>query len=411
MWLSNRWLWRVIFIAAAIYFVVRGPWRAVHDSGDFLLVYTAARSWLHGVNPYIAADLAITARNGGIPLTETDFVISPSVYLPPALTLLTPLALLPWAVAKTIWLACLLALTLWNVVVFARLAKQWAVPVASFLLAFAPVHSGFSKGQPSVLVCGLIFLSVFTANPDIAGLLLGIAACFKPQLAIGFFLLAAGQRQFRKLIVACAVGLIASGIGVAFVVPGWYPALSANVRNIVGSVSGLNSASGPISWYQLVNLHILIPEALTRTSFELIAYAIIVAITAIAAVRAADWRMSTALIASATVLIGYHRFYEAQIMWFDVPAILFLSQKPLSYILWALHAVFLVPGQTMIALRVGMQTNNPLWALLLRHETIAVVLIWMIFAWITIRHREAGQASAPAWMKSAVQSIIVSVSP
>ena len=94
-WIKNRWLWRVLFIAAMLYFVVRGPWRAIHDSGDFLLVFTAARCWLHGANPYAPADLAVAAQAAGIQVTAAHFVTNPSVYLPPALALLSPLALLP----------------------------------------------------------------------------------------------------------------------------------------------------------------------------------------------------------------------------------------------------------------------------------------------------------------------------
>ena len=210
---------------------------------------------------------------------------------------------------------------------------------------------------------------------------------------IGFFLLAAAQREYRKLIAAGAAGLVAAGIGVAFLAPGWFPALNSNLRDIVGSSSGLHSGSDPTSWYQLINLHILIPNALSGTPLEVVAYAIIVVITAVAARRAADSSMAAALIASATVLIGYHRFYDAQILWLLIPVILLLTPKRTSLWLWGIYAVFLVPGQTMLALWMGAHTVNPGLALLLRHETIAVVLIWMILAWTAITLRKPGWGS------------------
>ncbi len=406
---NNRRLWRVVFILASLYFVVRGPLRAIHDSGDFLLVFTAARSWLHGVNPYVPGKLAVTAQAAGIQATPALFVTSPSVYLPPALLILAPLALLPWAIAKALWLACLLALSLWNILAFARMAKQRAVQVASFLLAFAPLHTGIAKGQPSVLVCSLIFLSLFTPQPYVAGCLLGLAACIKPQLAVGFLLLAAGQRQFRKLMAACAVGIAATGIGLLFIAPGWFPALNSNLREIVGSTSGLAGGSEPTSWYQLVNLHILIPEALARTPLEIVLYAILISVTAIAAVRAADSSLAPALIASATVLIGYHRFYDAQLLWLGVPAILFLTQKLASLLLWAAYAVFLVPGQTIAALWAGAKNDSAGWVLL-RHETLALLLICMIFVWMALKLRETADFFPP-WMKPVAPRIIASVSP
>ncbi|MGA2881498.1 MAG: glycosyltransferase family 87 protein [Bryobacteraceae bacterium] len=386
--INNRRLWLIVFVAAALYFVVRGPCRAVDDSGDFLIVFTAARNWMQGLNPYIPADLAASAQAAGAPVPAAYFVTSPSVYLPSALPLVAPLALLPWAIAKVLWLACLLALSLWNVVALARLAKEWALPVASLLLAFAPLHTGLGRAQPSVLVCGLIFVSLFTTDPDIAGLLLGMAACIKPQLAAGFLLLALGQRQYRKLIVACVMVAVSTGIGVALIAPGWFPALNWNLREIVGSSSGLHSGPDPTSWYQLINLHILIPEALSQTPVEIILYALIVLLTIVAIRRAADHWMSAALISSATVLIGYHRFYDAQILWLGVPALLFFAQRPLSLLLCAGYAAFLVPGQTLAALWLGTRTDNAWRALVLRHETIAVVLIWTIFVCIALKPRE-----------------------
>ena len=388
MGFKNHWLWRAVLGAAIVYFLVRGPWRAIHDSGDFLLIFTAARCWLHGTNPYAPADLAIAAHAAGLQLNAAHFVTNPSIYFPPALALVSPLALLPWPIAKAIWLIGLLALTLGSIVLVARRAKGWQLAVASLLLAFAPLHTGLGKGQPSVLVCGLLVLSLFTPHAFAAGLMLGLATCMKPQLAIGFLLLALGQRQFRKVMVACLVGLAATGVGLAVIAPGWFPVLNSNVHEIVGGSSGLNELN-PTSWYQLVNIHILIPQALYRTPVEVIAYAIIVLVTAFALARAADYKMSAALIASATVLIGYHRFYDAQILWLAIPAMLLLTHRRIALCLWGCYAIFLIPGQTMAALRLGTRSDNPWSWLLLRHETIAILLIWMLLAWIAIGNRVA----------------------
>lgn len=395
MWLKNRWVWRILFLAVILYFVARGPWRAIHDSGDFAIVFSAARCWLHGMNPYAPADLAVAAQSAGLPVTPAYFVTNPSLYFPPAFVLLSPLALLPWTIAKALWLACLLALSAWSIVVLARMAKGWELALASFLLAFAPLHTGLAKGQPSVLVCGLICLGMFTPQPYAAGLLLGLAACIKPQLAIGFLLLAVGLRQYRKVLMACAVGLAATGVGLAFIVPGWFPQPASNLRDSVGGSSGLNP-SNPTSWYQLVNLHnILIPRALDGTPVEIMVYAIVILTTAFAVVRSTDYWMAVALIASATPLVGYHRFYEAQILWLAIPAMLLLRNSRVSLYLWACYAVFLIPGQTMAALWLGTRTDG-LWPwLLLRHETLAILLLWMTLAWIAFGYREAFHSSVP----------------
>jgi hypothetical protein len=386
VWRQNRWLWRIVFVAAILYFLARGPWRAIYDSGDFLLVFTAARCWLHGMNPYSANDLAVTAQAAGLHVTAQHFITSPSVYMPSAFALLAPLALLPWNIAQTLWLACLVALSAWSIVLLARMAKGWELAAGSFLLAFAPLHTGLNKGQPSVLVCALICLSIFTPQPYAAGLILGLAAALKPQLALGFLLLALGYREYRKVITACVFGLVAIGVALIFMAPGWFPLLTSNLWETTGGSFGL-SAPTPASWYQLVNIHILIPRALYGTPLEVIFYAIIVLITVFAAWQVSDYWMAATLIASATVLIGYHRFYDAEILWFGVPAMLFVRDKRFSLCLLAGYAVLLVPGQTMTALWLGTRSDNPWSWLLLRQDTLAILLVWATFAWIAVtRH-------------------------
>jgi hypothetical protein len=111
--------------------------------------------------------------------------------------------------------------------------------------------------------------------------------------------------------------------------------------------------------------------------------------------------MSAALISSATVLIGYHRFYDAQIIWLGVPAILFFAQRPLSLFLCGCYAVFLIPGQTLAALWLGARMDNPWAALVLRHETIALVLIWMAFVRIALKPRHIWHRTPPESLREA----------
>ena len=111
--------------------------------------------------------------------------------------------------------------------------------------------------------------------------------------------------------------------------------------------------------------------------------------------------MSAALISSATVLIGYHRFYDAQIIWLGIPAILFFAQKPLSLLLCGCYAVFLVPGQTIAALWLGTQMDSPWAAVILRHETIALVLIWMAFVRIALEPRHIWHHTPPESLREA----------
>jgi hypothetical protein len=388
--MRTRALWRVLFVLSALYFVARGPWRAIRDSGDFLVVFSAARCWLHGDNPYSAGDLAVNARAAGVDVGEAYFADHPSLYPPPALAILAPFALLPWTIAKVMWIAALFGLSWWSIVTFAEGAQEWALPVACFLFIFAHLHTGISLGQPSVLVCGLIFLSLFTQQPLAAGLLLGIAVTLKPQLGIGFLLLAAAQRQYRKVVAACALGLVVTGIALMLASPGSLHDLMSNLSQTSAPSSPNSSSPLNPSRYQLINVATLIPAPLYRPPIVIGISGIILLITVIAVARTPDRRIAVALVASATVLVVYHHYYDAEILWLNIPAMLSMAQKRISRFLWVLYAVFLVPGQTIAAQWFGLRPDNGWSWLLLNHETIAIVLVWTTFVWISTRQADWG---------------------
>jgi len=388
----DGWIWRLLVAAALLYFLVRGPWRALQDSGDFLTVFAASRCLIHGMNPYAVNDLVECGRAAGAPVSADQLRAMPSVYPPPALLLLSPLALFPWNLAKIAWLGCSLAASLWGAMGIGRLAKSWMFPswTSLLLLAFAPLHTGMSKGQPSVLVCALIIGSVAVPQPYVAGALLGLAACIKPQLALGFLCLALIRQEGRKLASACATALLFCGVALAWLKPGSLPALLAGLSQ-VATGSGVNSGSAENLYrFQLINVETIIPQVSNSLVLLAAIYAIL-AVVSFMAIRKADSPLALAVVASATVLIGYHRFYDAQILWLAVPALLAV-QRRVSLALSLLFAVFLVPGQTMAATWFTPQANGLRFFLLLHHETLACVALWLIFSGVAIRqHRRLAQ--------------------
>ena len=385
--LNNDRIWRwLVLTAGALYFLVRGPWRAIHDSSDFLTDFAAARCWIHGMNPYANSDLVASALAAGAQVSESHFLVTRSIYLPPALLLLSPLAALPWVVAKALWLFCSVGASLWFIASVAQKAKGWIVAVWSFLLAFAPLHTGISKGQPSVLVCALIAISIGTPQPYFAGFLLGTALCIKPHLALGFVFLAIALRQGRKLIAACTTVLVLGGVALMLMKPGSIATWSSNLVAI-GSASGISSGSplNPVR-FQLITVDTLIPQALYTAPVVLSVYAIIALVSVIAVVQAMDVRLQVAVVASATVLIGYHHSYDAQILGLGIPAMIFVVQGGMSLVQRAGYGIFLIPAQVMAALWLTPRTDGNWWSYLLLHnETLACVMIWLIFSVVAIR--------------------------
>ena len=92
-----------------------------------------------------------------------------------------------------------------------------------------------------------------------------------------------------------------------------------------------------------------------------------------------------AIIASATLLIGYRRFYDAQILWLGLPAALAMARSRLFPFFAAAYAMFLFPGQT-IAQRVFETSPDTPWAaILIRHEAITCVGMWAMFLYAARR--------------------------
>ncbi len=50
-----------LFLLSLLFFIERGPYRALRDSrsGDFATVYAASRCWLNHENPYAGEDLTL----------------------------------------------------------------------------------------------------------------------------------------------------------------------------------------------------------------------------------------------------------------------------------------------------------------------------------------------------------------
>lgn len=385
---SRQRIWLVLLVLAAIYFAVRGPWRALFDSGDFLTLISAARCWLHGMNPYAPTDLLAAGHAAGAPVSEEQFRIVPSVYLPMAYPVLAPFALLPWPVAKIAWLCCLLALTLAAGRLVVRMTKAPAAAIWAALLAFAPLQTGISKGQPSVAVCALIVFSLAFENPYAAGAMLGVALCLKPQLALGFLLLAGGVRQWSKALAALGTAAVLGIIGMVHLHRMAVQTLHANLA-AVSAPAGLNSGSPANPFrFQLITIDTLIPGALHSTPVILVVSLLIAAISGFAALRSRGARLAIAVVAGATILLGYHRFYDAQVLWLGIPAIPLLARR-WSLALLALYSVFLIPGQTLLARWMHQAGElGPMTLALMYHEVLACIAIWLIFLGAALSRRE-----------------------
>jgi hypothetical protein len=205
--MSRRWL-RVglgcIAVAMLADFVFRGIGAAADTTrNDFSEVYVGAWLWRHGQNFYDAALTKATATQ--LTNSHVNLVL---IYPPTALVLMAPFSFLPWIWANTVWLILgLLAIGI-TIALLLRLGElrardDRALVLATFVLAFSPLHQAFHMGNVALVAVPLCLLGVFFAERKrdfAAGVMLAIATALKPQL--GLWVLVFYLIQFRKRFIA-----------------------------------------------------------------------------------------------------------------------------------------------------------------------------------------------------------------
>jgi hypothetical protein len=208
--MNRRWLRLVLGLIALLMladFVFRGVGTASEVTrNDFSEVYVGSWLWRHGQNFYDASLTKATATQ--LTGSHVNLVL---IYPPTALILMSPFSFLPWVWANTIWLLLGLVGIAVTIALLIRLAgfragEDRALILATFMLAFSPLHQAFHMGNVALLAVPLCLLGIYWAEEKrdfAAGLILTIATALKPQLGLWVFLFY--LIQFRKRFIAGAV--------------------------------------------------------------------------------------------------------------------------------------------------------------------------------------------------------------
>ncbi len=203
---------------------------------DFAAPYASARLWLHGQNPYDADLFFPTWRAAGAPKGEVSYNDSGthSVYPPPSLVAILPLALLPWPVASMalVWMSAA-AYVIALVLLASFVRGSWRdAPKPLFLafgLAFAPAHSALHVTNLACLSASLMFFAIYLLTKRLpasnrlqvlAAVCLALSICLKAALGLlllPYLLWARAWRAFAATVLI--VGVVAA---VSF-----YPALKS----------------------------------------------------------------------------------------------------------------------------------------------------------------------------------------
>ena len=317
-----------------------------NGSGDFKGVYYDARCLLQHLDPYQeGAPLGVYQAERGMLSPSSDTLrqaLTWTVYLPTTFILVAPFAVLSLGTAHLLWTMItagsliLAAFLMWNSA--AKYAPVLSCALICLVLANCEVLFAFSNPAGiAVSLCVVAAWCFLKARYVPAGILcLAISLALKPHdagLVWLFFLLAGGvyrKRALQTLLVTAVLSLPAI-LWVSQIAPNWMREWQSNVAAISahGSVNdpGLVFVTGPLSG-MVIDLQSVI--GIFRNNphiYNPVSYLICGALLAVWLVRTlrlrftqtAAW-VALAAVVPLTILVTYHRPYDAKLLLLTIPA-------------------------------------------------------------------------------------------
>jgi hypothetical protein len=313
---------------------------------DFRVVYYPARCLLQHGDPYRESDVLDTYRaEGGEHPSETAAdrqIVIRHIYPPTVFSFSVPFAMLPWGIARVLWMMLTAGSLLFASFLAWNLGADYAPILSGALIGFLLANSEvlIVLGNPSGIVISLCVIAVwcfFRERFVLAGVLgMAIGLLVKPQdagLVWLCFLLAGGvyrKRALQTLFAAVVLGLP----GILLVLrasPHWMQELHANI--LAFSVHGGITDPGPASTGSngagmMINLQTVFsvfrddPRIYNPATWLLCALPLIVwaFVTLRSRTTPARTWLALAAIAPLSLLPVYHHLYDAKLLLLTVPA-------------------------------------------------------------------------------------------
>ncbi len=324
----------VLILAAAGELGLRGFRRALSDTQDFAVIYSSARAFERGQNPYDNSAMQaawLEANHNRLTDRNPDDL---ALYPPATYLLLSPLALLDWTKVRWAWLLINLLSVAVLLVVLVRFwpnqLQPWKAACATaFILGFGPIHTAIAKGQLTVLVTALLALAVLAQSRNAAvraAILIAIAACLKPQIAAPVMILYLVQRNWKAIAVV-------AGVASALVSMAWLRLSWAGVSWLGSLLRNISLASKPGGVYdpsptnplafQLVNASALLRGFISNSAAVTLLLAAIFVAVCFLLWKRGRWGvdlLADPLAFSAACVLGLvliaHRYYDAAVLVF-----------------------------------------------------------------------------------------------
>ena len=239
-------------------------------SFDFVPLYSGSRCLLKGCNPYDVGSLDRSFLDGGGKREDrADWHLEVPIYPPSTFIVFLPFSLLPFHVARIMWLLVNGGVFILGCALVSQLVlpqdRIFGILGAAVVLAGSTALPGL--GNPAGLSIGCLFIAVWAflrrQNSYLAVCGLGISLAIKPHLAIVIAIALFCYREYRLQVVKAAVGafviLAVSATWLHFSLGpvSWISTLSKNLKDTT-SIQG-NSYPGPTN-----------PEAMRMTNVQTI---------------------------------------------------------------------------------------------------------------------------------------------
>jgi hypothetical protein len=369
-----------------------------------------------GLNPYQQANIDREYRRaGGVPIDAQSLQSLPTVfapvYPPSTFVLVSTLAGTDWKTAKIVWMTINTLSFLASILLLLKSAynrsRQLALYLLAFCLLFAPVQTGIAKGQPSVLaICLLtaaLYLPVFPRRDLIAGLLVGLSCCIKPQIALPFFLYWIWRRQWGVIGASIGVVILAWAVALPSLIhgsPTWASDWLSTLQSATGPGTSFDPTFRNVSTYQLVNFQSAVGFFTDKTVVcNLVTYALIAGLIAlILALKHPLAQQPWLILGLLPVLIlfgSYHRYYDLQLLLLCIGGLVLVDWSGRRGLLGGLLAVVAclsVPLQAAAARAYSLPSlgdklkegGRTLQFIALHHQPCCLLAIALMFAWLIV---------------------------
>jgi hypothetical protein len=317
-----------------------------HGWVDFKAVYYGTRCLLEHHNPYDVSQLdrvfLSESRESSSQALMDHVGVTLYVNVPTTFIIITPLAMLPWVPALVLWMTLTAGAFILAALLMGELGAKYLPQVSLLLTCFllANCECFFASGNTAGIVVSLCVVAVWCFLHErfvYAGILcLVISLAIKPHdagLVWLYFLLAGGvhrKRALQTLFIVAVLGLSAV-LWVSLVAPHWVQDWQANLAAIAshGGLNdpSLNSVTGRTGG-MVIDLQSAIsvfrddPRIYNPASYMVCGALLLVWAVSTLRSRFSQSRawFALAAIVPLTMLVTYHRPWDAKLLILTIPA-------------------------------------------------------------------------------------------